>query len=185
MFKDRLPTYAENNGLVAEAIIPEGWYAHALSTSTLLLTQSRFLSHIEGTESYAYGEQITVSVSPYDGELHKEESWYQLEWTNEEDAYGNLRKEWSTRYGYKILRLEHDGMTSGGDLSYLIFSRNTAHTISLYPAYNSPNLETFETFFEKYLKALNPKVSVRLFGLAHEAEDCGNSFLHCLSIVIA
>lgn len=154
VFKDRLPTYIENNGLVAEAIIPEGWYAHALSTSTLLLTQSRFLPHIEGTEGYAYGEQIAVSVSSYDGELGEEESWYQLDWTNEEDAYGNLRKEWLTLGGHKVLRLEYDGMTSGGDLNYQIFYGDTVHTVSLYPAYNSPHLETFEGFLESYLKSL-------------------------------
>ena len=157
VFKDNLPTYTKNNALVPETIIPAGWYPHAFGTSTVLFTRSRFIPKIEGTEGYAYGEQIVVSISPYDGEPKKEEDWYQLEWINEDDEYGHPIKEWFTLYGYKILRLEYDGMTSGGDLSYFVFTGNTVHVISLYPAYNSPHLEAFEAFFEKYVKALSPQ----------------------------
>lgn len=155
VFKDRLPTYTKNNGLVPETIIPDGWYPHAFGTSTVIFTQSRFIQHLEGTEGYAYGEQISVTIGPYDGEPNKEEDWQQLEWTNQDDEYGHLEKKWFVLDGHKVLRLMGDGMTSGGDLSYQIFSGNTVHTISLYPAYNSPNLETFEIFFERYIKFLN------------------------------
>lgn len=155
VFKDNLPTYTTNNGLVSSAIVPDGWYPHARGTSTLLFTRSRFLPHLEGTEGYAYGEQIVVGVSPYDGEQGKEETWYQIEWINQDDEYGNLKKDWFTLEGYKVLRLSHDGMTDGGDLSYLVFIGDTVHTVYLYPAYNSSHLETFETFFKEYTKSLN------------------------------
>lgn len=159
VFKDDFPEYTSNNGLVEEAIIPDGWHPHPFGTSTLMFTRSRFLKRLEGTESYAYGEQIVVDVNPYDSELNKEEDWYQLEWTNRPDEYGNLDKKWSTQRGYKVLRLMTDGMTGAGDLHYIIFAGDTVHTISLYPAYNSPHLETFEAFFQKYLESLD--VSMR------------------------
>ena len=155
LFKDSLPEYTSNNGLVSDEIIPSGWYPHTFGTSTVLFTRSRFLPRIEGTEGYAYGEQIVVGVSPYDGEQGKEETWYQIEWINQDDEYSNLNKEWSTLNGHKVLRLMYDGMTNGADLSYLVFNGGTVHTVSLYPAYNSSHLEIFEVFFTEYTKSLN------------------------------
>jgi hypothetical protein len=158
-FKDDFPEYTSNNGLVEEAIIPDGWYPHPFGTSTLMFTRSSFLKRLEGTEGYAYGEQIVVSVSPYDGEQNKEEEWYQLDWTNHPDEYGNLDKKWSTQRGYKVLRLMTDGMTGAGDLHYSIFVGDTIHTISLYPAYNSPHLDIFETFVDEYIESMGSSMS--------------------------
>ncbi len=137
------------NNVVAAEIVPGGWYLHELGTGLIIMTPSRFLRKIHETEHYAYGEQIIISTMPYDGEQGQPENWSYLDWTKDDAMVHETV--WSTAGHYKVLRIDSEaGGASGGSLTYFIFTGDTVHTLSLYPAQDSPHLNTFETFVQAY-----------------------------------
>ena len=73
----------ENNGLfvVIPDEMPPGWYAHQISDSHIILTKQKYLPDIGNTESYAYGDHISISVSKFDGD--NPENWPHLIWTDD------------------------------------------------------------------------------------------------------
>lgn len=139
------------NNIVSAEIVPDGWYLHELATTSVIMTPSRFLRKIHDTELYAYGEQIIVEVRTYDGPPNPKE-WEYLDWTTDDENYPGTRdRQWIKLSGNDTYRyLGESGPASGGDLTYYIFAGDTVHTLSLYPAFESTHLDTFEAFAQAY-----------------------------------
>lgn len=137
-------------GLVENMSIPNGWYAHYMSDTNVMLTRQPELPDIGHTEGYAYGEQINISTSAYSGEP---EAWEQLAWTKDETRIQEMR--WDSIGGIETLHLRHEAGGAAGDtLTYYLFTTDTVHILSLYPVEETENLDLFINFVHDYAREI-------------------------------
>jgi len=135
------------------ASVPADWYEHRLSNTHIILTKQETLPDIGVTEGYAYGEQISISVSPFDGDPQHPEDWSQLAWTEDEALVHE--KSWTYVGGMQALRVRHEaGGASGGQLTWYLFADDRVYELSLYPYENSGNWEIFSGLVYRYADAL-------------------------------
>lgn len=111
---------------------PSGWYIHYVNGGSLLVTQQKELPDIGATESYAYGEHISVSMTLMNA---SPKEWVAQKTYIDLDDRALVRKsEWGMMGGYLVLRVEHEAAgASGKQLSYYIFTGDRAYIASLFP----------------------------------------------------
>ncbi len=127
--------------------IPPGWYSHQVSDSRIILTKEKELPNIGGTESYAYGDQINISVSEFDGS--NPENWPHLIWID--DVALVKEKSWTDVGGMVALRVRHEAAgASGEQITWYLFYDDRVYELSLYMPQDKPNDETFGDFVRQY-----------------------------------
>lgn len=111
---------------------PSGWYIHYTSGGSLLLTRQKELPDIGATESYAYGEHISISVTLMNT---SPKEWVAQKMYIDLDDRALVREsEWGMVGGYLVLRVEHEAAGAAGkQLSYYIFNGDRAYGASLFP----------------------------------------------------
>lgn len=129
--------------------MPPGWYSHQVSDSHIILTKQQDLPDIGGTESYAYGDQINISVSEFDGD--STENWPHLVWI--EDKALVKEKSWTEVSGMVALWVRHEAAGAGGEqITWYLFDEDDdkVYEFSLYMPQDKPNDETFGDFVRQY-----------------------------------
>lgn len=127
--------------------VPEGWHLHRLSNSYFLLTRQEKLPEIGGTELYAYGEQIGISVIPIDT---TPEEWVAQKMHIDLDDVLVKKATWGMADGYKLLRVEHE-TPADPQLSEYLFTENVIYIFSLYPIPNA-NTAIFEEMVSEFAR---------------------------------
>lgn len=115
---------------------PDGWYPYSEGNSILLLKTAE-KPVLEGTEGYAYGDQIIVNVSDIKdpaGNVTTKEGYIEKHFPAT-DVEGNvIKKETVTRGEKEMLRVEVPQIAVDGYiLSYVYFEGDNVYTINLYP----------------------------------------------------
>lgn len=144
--------------------VPDGWYLHRLSDTSVLLTRQETLPDIANTESYAYGEQISLNVIPMT--KTSPEAWVaQKTYIDLTDTL-ILKSEWGEIDGHKLLSVEQMAAgASGKIMSRYLFVDNIVHIFSLYPleSYDPiskeqkrwvKNIDTLEQILQDYVAQL-------------------------------
>lgn len=125
--------------------IPPGWYVHRMNERSLLITRQEKLPDIAGTEGYAYGEQVGVSLS-MNGRTPQE--WAgQQEWLDDEALV--KEKTWTERSGRALLQVQHETEASG-QLTTFLFVDDKVYTITLYPYPAGDGLGIADALLELY-----------------------------------
>lgn len=137
---------------IPASIIPDGWYAHRVHDEAILLTRQKELPKVEGTEMYAYGEQIGISVvRPWVTDTTPEELAASKTLIDVDDVL--VRKaEWDTINGYKLLRVEHE-TPADPQLSEYLFVENAVYIFSLYPILDK-NMAVFEEMISEFVRTV-------------------------------
>lgn len=148
---------------ITELSVPNGWYLHRLSDTSLLLTRQETLPNIGNTELYAYGEQISFNKIPID--ISPEEWAAQKTYIDLDDVLV-LKSEWSEVNGYKLLSVEREAAgASGKVMDRYLFTKNVVYIFSLYPleSYdfinreqrrNTENVDVLEQILQDYVTQL-------------------------------
>ena len=125
--------------------VPPGWYVHRMNERSLLITKQEKLPDIGGTEGYAYGEQVGVSLS-MNGRTPQE--WVeQQEWLDDEALV--KAKTWTERNGRALLQVQHETEASG-QLTSFLFVDDKVYTISLYPYPPGEGLDIVNALLDTY-----------------------------------
>ena len=128
------------------------WYMHHISKANIIYTRTKELPNIGATEGYAYGEQIYITVMPFDGRIIKPEEWEQISWISDEAMVNET--EWKIFSDFKTLRVRHEaGGASGEQVTFYLFAKDRVYNISVYPVDEKNELE-FTDFVYKYAKQL-------------------------------
>ena len=135
--------------------LPSGWYAHRSSDTSFLITKQHDLPDIGGTESYAYGDQVgisllTTTLSP--------RAWAaSQQWLGDEAL---IRKTtWTVIHGHALLQIEHETQARPQLTDYL-FAGKYVYVISLYPSSSESGLNLFNAFLEGYDKQATVEAKV-------------------------
>lgn len=127
--------------------IPPGWYVHQLNDSHLILTKQKELPDVGGTEGYAYGDHISISVSEFDGD--NPENWPHLVWID--DVALVKEKSWIDVGGMVALKVMHEAAgASGEQITWYLFYDDKVYELSLYMPQDTPNDKTFGDFVRQY-----------------------------------
>jgi hypothetical protein len=131
-----------------------GWYTHQYTDTGLLLTRSAELPDVGATEGYSYGEHISISVGNFAGDENNLSEWDYLSWVYNDEALVQGITELQLA-GLTTLRVEHEAAgSSGGQLTYFIFSENKIFTLSLYSPANSEQESEFEAYVQQFAAAI-------------------------------
>lgn len=108
--------------------VPAGWYLHRTHPSAVMLTEEQKLQDIGATETFAYGEQIGISVMKID----KSPKEWIAHWVPDNDPIF-LTKEWGVLNGYPTFITEH--ISPAADvLDIYLFKDGHAYVFSAYPS---------------------------------------------------
>jgi hypothetical protein len=132
-----------NTFLQSKITVPDGWYLHNPHNTVLFLTKKNELPNISGTETYAYGEQISISGLF----LEKPPEEWVAEYVPDDVLISSKR--WGSILGHNILKVEHEVEYGGKSLTYYFFKEGRVYIFSLYP------LETLDQASGKYVRNLN------------------------------
>lgn len=128
-------THAIINAIGAFPILitpPSDWYIHHTNGGGLLVTRQTELPDIGATESYAYGEHISMSTMLMNA---SPKEWIAQKTHIDLDDRALVRKsDWGMMGDYLVLRVEHEAAGAAGkQLSYYVFNGDRAYRASLFP----------------------------------------------------
>jgi len=125
--------------------LPPGWYAHRTSDSSYLITKQKDLPDIGATESFAYGDSMSVSFS---ATTRSPEEWVaEQQWLNDEALVRS--KVWVDMHGHQALQVGHETEASPA-LTNFLFMGNRVYTLTLYPYPGSQALGVFNDLLDTY-----------------------------------
>lgn len=155
-YQNTLPLYQNKRALFGKNLptsLP-GWYAHLQTDTGLLLTRDAVLPDVGATEAYAYGELISINIGNFFGDENNLQDWEYVNWMYNDTALVREKKELKVA-GLTTLRVEHEaGGSSGGQLTYFIFSDDRYFALSLYPLDDSEYVTEFKNFVQKFAEAI-------------------------------
>ena len=107
--------------------VPDGWFVN-IKQPDILLTKHEVLPEIGNTETYAYGDSISITNLIIE---NSPEEWIEQRFPNEDPSYKS--KEWIEISGNNIFEVRSEaGGASGDVLSYYYFNDNQVTIFSLY-----------------------------------------------------